>query len=874
MQIITTHTASDFDALASLVAAGKLYPEAKICFPGSLSREVKDFMHLYGEMIPLVKIEERNISQIKRLIIVDTRWINRIGIFRKVVEKREAEIHLYDHHPDYPEDIQEDWGLCKEVGATTSILVELIKKKKIFITPFEVTLFALGIYEDTGSLSFSSTTPLDLESVSFLLSQGANLEFISSFLNRQLTEEQVLLLNAFLKEAKIHRVNGAEVVIIIAKIDKFVGGLSLPLHKFINLKNPDVVFALIEAKTKVYLLARSRTTSVNVGDILSSLGGGGHNFAASSLIKDKDIREIEVALYEVLKKKIKPQLTIDKIMKTVPEIVSTSTSLKDAKKIMQVNNLSVLPVGEKGKVMGTISREQIERVVTHNLDSVPLKGYFSRKFFSISPFTSLKRAQEIMIEKELSYLLVFENDNLVGIITSFDLLNTFYGGEKKEKLIKGQNVKDILKRRVPLKIMRILTRAGQVGEKMGYRVFIVGGFVRDTLLEIENLDIDLVVEGEGISFARELSRELGAHILVHQEFGTATLKLPGEFKLDIATSRKEFYPEPAALPKIQPASLKEDSFRRDFTTNSMAISINPKSFGELIDFFGGREDLKKKKVRVLHSQSFIDDPTRIFRAIKFEQRYGFHIEKNTQKLIKFALEDKVFHKLSGKRVKEELIQILEEDYPEKNLDRMEEIGILKIIHPKIHLTKEKKEISNRLIDVIAIYETLWGKRIRRWLVRLCVLLENLEIEEITQLSSKYTFRREERQILIGARKDVKSILKELKAPKILPSFIYYLLQPFPSEILLLAMAKTTSKIVKKRMFSYLSHLQKVKVEVNGEDLKKLGYKPSPKFSQVLEEVKKAKLNEIVKTKEEELAFIKEKFGNSSATKSPGHKGVI
>ena len=781
-------------------------------------------------------------------------------MFRKVVEKREAEIHLYDHHPDYPEDIQGDWGLCKEVGATTSILVKLIKRKKISITPFEATLFALGIYEDTGSLSFSSTTSLDLESVSFLLSQGANLEFISSFLNRQLTEKQLLLLNSFLKQAKIYCVNGVEVVIIAVKVDEFVGGLSLPLHKFINLKNPDVVFALVEAKDKIYLLARSRIASVNVGNILSYLGGGGHDFAASALIKDKDMREVEASLYEVLKKEIKPRVTVDKIMRNVPKIVSPQTLVKDVKKIMQVNSLNILPVGDRGKIIGTISREQIDRLIAHGPDNVSLKGYFSHKFYSISPSTPLRRAQEMMIEKETSHLFVFKDNNLAGVVTSFDLLNAFYKGEKKEKkLVKGENVKDILEGKIPFKIMRILIQAGDVGEKMGYRVFIVGGFVRDMLLGIENLDIDLVVEGEGISFARELSRELGAEVLAHREFGTATLTLADEFKLDIATSRKEFYPRPAALPKVRPAPLKEDLFRRDFTVNSMAISINPGSFGELVDFFGGRKDLKGKKVRVLYPQSFIDDPTRIFRAIRFEQRYGFHIERNTQKLIRRALEEGVFHKLSGKRVKEELIQILEEDRPERSLDRMEKLGILEMIHPKIRLTEEKKEILNRLIDPIAIYEILWGKRIKRWLIRFCVLLEDLEVEEIIQLSSKYIFTREEKQILIEARKNVKSILKELEAPEVLPSFIYYLLRPFSPEVLLLAMAKARSKIVKKRILSYLSHLQKVKIEVNGEDLKKIGYKPSPKFSRILEEVKKARLNEIVKTKEEEISFIKKKF---------------
>lgn len=254
MQIITTHTGCDFDGLASLIAAGKLYPEAKLCFSGTLSQEVRDFIHLYGWMIPVVKVSEKDLDRVKTLILVDTRWVNRIGIFKKLVGKKGVEVYIYDHHPGHPEDIQGDGGLCQETGATTSILVDLIIKRNLSITPFEATLLALGIYEDTGSLSFSSTTSLDLRSVAFLLEKGARLELVSSFLNRSLTEKQDLLLKDFLKKARIKSINGVEVVVIVTEIDDFVGGLSLPLHKFIDLKNPDVTFALIRAKDKILSL--------------------------------------------------------------------------------------------------------------------------------------------------------------------------------------------------------------------------------------------------------------------------------------------------------------------------------------------------------------------------------------------------------------------------------------------------------------------------------------------------------------------------------------------------------------------------------------------------------------------------------------------
>jgi len=395
---------------------------------------------------------------------------------------------------------------------------------------------------------------------------------------------------------------------------------------------------------------------------------------------------------------------------------------------------------------------------------------------------------------------------------------------------------------------------------MGYRAFIVGGFVRDLLLGIENLDIDLVIEGEGIPFALQFARRIGAKVVTHREFGTATLTLSDGFKLDIATSRKEFYPEPAALPQVKPASLREDLLRRDFTLNAMAIDLGPSNFGKLIDFFGGQNDLMEGKVRVLHEKSFIDDPTRVFRAVRFEQRYGFLIEEETERLIREVLEKRIFHRLTRERIKEELIQILEEDKPEKAIRRMQDLGVLEAIYPGMRLTPEGEKVLDRLVDVFAWVEILSEERPRKWLTRLLVLLEPLSEDKVKDFCQSYRFTREERSCIIEAKSKVKGLVEKLRSPEYLaPSFIYYLLEPLPQELLLLAMAKTEEKLVKKRIFFYLSRLKDVRIEVDGQDLKRMGYRPSPKFRQILNEVKKARLDGKVRTKEEEISYIREKF---------------
>lgn len=856
MQVITTHSGCDFDGLASLVAAGKLYPEAKLAFSGALSQEVRDFMHLYGWMIPVMKISEEDLPRIKKLILVDTKWSNRIGIFGKLIGKKQVEIHIYDHHPPHPEDIKGDKGLCLEVGATTSILVDLIKKRGCSLTPFEATLLALGIYEDTGSLSFSSTTSLDLRAVAFLLEKGARLEVVSNFLNRSLNEKQEKLLKDFLEKSQIKSINGVEVVVIIAEIDDFVGGLSLPLHKFIDLKNPDVTFAIIRARDKIYLMARSRNPSINVSEILSFLGGGGHNFAASALIKDKTIKEVEEELYRVLEKKIHPHPTAGQIMHSLVPVVFPEMSAGQVKKIMEEKNVEVLPVQKQKKIVGAITREKVEHIISYNSETASINSYYSSKFISVSPWLSLKKIQQLMMEEEIPWVFVFEEDKLVGVISSLDIFKAFHQVFPE---CSSDNLGELLKKRIPPKIFEILTEAGKIAQRMGFQVFIVGGFVRDLLLGNENLDIDLVVEGNGILYAQELARKLKARVILHRDFGTATLHIGEDFKLDIATSRREFYSRPAALPQVRPASLKEDLFRRDFTVNAMAISINPSDFGRLIDFFGGKKDLEARKVRVLHPKSFIDDPTRIFRAIRFEQRYAFTLEQTTESLLKQALKEDVFQYLSGKRMKEELIQILEEDRPEKNIRRMQELGVLRVIHPKIHLTSSQEKILDQLVDMMARYEVLTGKKTRRWLIRLSVLFEGLEKEEIENFCNRFTFTREERETLCTTSRKSREIVKKIKIPQMKPSSIYYLLRTYPVEALILAMARGEDELIKKRIMLYLTYLRKIELEIDGNDLRKMGYRPSPEFSRILEETKRAKLDGIIKTREEEIEFIRKNF---------------
>ena len=215
--------------------------------------------------------------------------------------------------------------------------------------------------------------------------------------------------------------------------------------------------------------------------------------------------------------------------------------------------------------------------------------------------------------------------------------------------------------------MNIIEIVGKIADESGVEAYIVGGPVRDKLLGIKNFDLDFVVETGGIKFAEILNKTLNGKLTIYKAFGTATIDLKGK-RIDIVTARKETYKRPAAYPTVKPGKIKDDLFRRDFTINAMAIAINKKGFGKLIDFYNGQKDLKKGLIRVLHDKSFMDDPTRIFRAVRFSVRFGFKIEPHTKKLMKEAVLDGLLGDVNAGRIRKEIEIFLKEKNPQKCMD--------------------------------------------------------------------------------------------------------------------------------------------------------------------------------------------------------------
>ncbi|MBN1299257.1 MAG: CBS domain-containing protein, partial [Actinobacteria bacterium] len=738
MEIIATHISSDFDSFAGMIAAKKLYPEAEIVLPGSINQNVRKFISIYEDALPPLKeTKDIDISSIKKIIIIDTSIAARLGSLRNAAENKDTEIIVYDHHHKSPEDLKGGEIKLLKIGAVTSFLVNIIKKKKIKINSFEATLFALGIYEDTGSFTFPNTTATDFEAAAFLVSCGANLFVLSKFLNPPLNEEQHRLLEKLISNIKIIKVYEKRIILSGARTDRYIEGLSIITRKLGQVEDIDIAICWVKMKEKTYIVARSDDSSVDVSKIIEVVGGGGHSQAASAILKDMDFDEIENRIIASLYKYIKKPVLVKDIMSYPIRVVNEDESIFSVNELLKKYGHSGIPIVDaKNNIVGIITRKDVDRAIKHGLSHAPVKGFKSRGLVTTGPGSTVEDVQQMMIDNGIGRVPVVQKGEVIGIVTRKDILRFLHGHTAFNAAgikaygrgfdLSAEEMRERLKRFLPAEIIKILKQASIIAKSLRYKIYLVGGIVRDILLGISNLDIDIVVEGDGIIFAQKLASLTGARIESHEKFRSAVIILNDNKHLDIATSRIEYYKKPAALPEIEPGSISQDLARRDFTINTLAMSLNKADFARIIDYFGGKKDLAEKRIKVLHKLSFIEDPTRIFRAVRFEQRLGFKMDNQTEKLAVSSIGMNMVSELNGIRIRDELISILNEKQPWKAIQRLYCINALNKINIEI---KSINKLAAFIEKVISKYSLFYGegiKDIEIWRALLAAMLAGKE----------------------------------------------------------------------------------------------------------------------------------------------------
>lgn len=421
--------------------------------------------------------------------------------------------------------------------------------------------------------------------------------------------------------------------------------------------------------------------------------------------------------------------------------------------------------------------------------------------------------------------------------------------------------------RLPKKIQRLLRQVGALADEQGVALYLVGGVVRDLLLKRENWDLDLTVEGDGVAFARLVADRYKAGLAVFERFATARLVFPDGLKVDIATTRRESYAQPSVLPTVQPTSIEADLSRRDFTINAMAVQLNQRQFGRLLDPYGGQRDLRARTIRVLHARSFQDDPTRIFRAIRFEQRFGFRLERTTSRLLVQAASTNLIQRLSGPRLQNEILLLFAERDPVRAIVRLGQLKLLRFLHRGLCYTMNVKRV------VIAVPQALiwWARRfpdsaIDRPIVYLMALSSEASQAVVAAMIRRLVFSREQAKRVSSGGGLVDRALKRLtKEGTVRPSKVYRLLEDLPDEAFVLLLAKQMSRrqvvglnLLRRRLTAYMKN-RIMKTTLTGRDLQAMGLQPGPQYKTILGKLLDARIDGIVITEAEERTFVQERL---------------
>jgi tRNA nucleotidyltransferase (CCA-adding enzyme) len=863
LEIITSHNALDFDGLASMVAAGKLYPAAVKVFSGTLSKNVKKFMALYKDLLMIKTPRELDLKQVSRMIIVDTANINRLGHLQEIAARSDMDFLIYDHHPVAFDDLRQGVREIHQVGAATTILVEEIMAQNIGISAFDATILALGIYEDTGSLLFTSTTPRDLTATAFLLGKGANLAVVANFMEQPFSGEQRQLLQVLLNHVQHYRINNLDVVVAVSETDEFIPGLDSVTYRLFEVENSDVIFVCALMEGKVNVVARSRNSNARVNETLRILGGRGHEKAASAMVKNKSISEVVDIILQQLGN-INPGLMARDIMSTPVKTVPTHFTMEEAGRIMLRYGHTGMPVVEGQTMVGVISRRDVDKANLHNLGHAPVKGFMTTNILRTAPDTPVGEVQKIMVDNDIGRLPVVDKGRLVGIVSRTDILRTLHGDDYPEDYevlysLEGEelNCLSMMEERLPAKILAILRLAGQIADHLGSTVYCVGGFIRDFLLQVPNFDLDLVVEGNGEELAADLAARLGGKQRTHERFRTAVVTLPDGTKIDVATARTEYYEFPAALPRVEKSSIREDLYRRDFTINTLAIYLNPDRFGDLIDYFGGRRDLEKGIIRILYNLSFVEDPTRILRAIRFEQRYSFTIEADTLRFAIDAIERRMLGKLSYKRILHELILILSEKDPGNSLDRMKEIGLWQYILPEVKLEHLNRVTLKRISIVVTwLEERYYPANVKSWLVYILVLLARLNNDELEGVLVRYPFDNYAIRAIRESRPVPATAEFFTQNDHLEPHRIDKMIGEWTRENLVYLLLLVREESAWNNLVNYLDRKEWVQIEINGNDLKEMNIKEGPVYRRIFDKLYRLKLDGLIHNREDELVQVK------------------
>jgi tRNA nucleotidyltransferase (CCA-adding enzyme) len=847
-EVIATHTNTDFDAFASLLAARRLYPGATACVAGSLNRNVREFYRLHADELQLVEASRLEIDRIRRLVVVETVHAARLAELEPVALDPAVEKIVFDHHAaELPDWVDPATAVLSDDGALTTTLVGVLAERELAVTPLEATVFALGIHEDTGSLTYPSATQRDAEALAWCLRHGALQDVVASFLHTPLAEDERRLLNTLLDSLETHEHAGVELLLAAVRWPEYVDGISNLAHKIVDVTDCRGLVLLVEMDGRVFCVTRSRTPDLDAGRLAAALGGGGHPQAASAIFRGP-LEEAQALVVERLPEAVRPALRARDVMSRPARAVSPDETVARAMVTCQRYGQSGVLVTDGGRLVGSVSREDLDRAIGHGLSHAPVKGIMSGRVPTVADDAPLGELQRVLATSPEGRIAVLHGDRVAGVVTRSDVLRAL--GELAGAERAAEPVESIAGELAAIERLEPVLVAVQAASEDVEGVYLVGGTVRDVLLgEEQRFDVDIAVEGDAIDFARRLAKLLQGRVRPHEKFGTAVVVYGEGEHADIVTTRTEFYDAPAALPTVEHATIREDLARRDFTINAMAASLKGEDFGRLVDPYGGRRDLETGTVRVLHNLSFIEDPTRIFRAVRYENRYGFRMDEHTLRLARGCIEMGLVGDLSGSRIGDELRAILSEGPADHSLLRLRELGADRAIHPHLAADEEAVALLRRLTEL----DEELHVGVPPWRLGLEAIARRLAAAELKAWLGLLKVRRADADAIGAAVVVGPRLVEHLRGRELTASEVVELLDRHEPDAALFAL--TLEELPPIR--DYFTRLREISLAISGSDLAELGLGESPRVGEVLTELRRRKLNGELDGRESELAAARE-----------------
>jgi tRNA nucleotidyltransferase (CCA-adding enzyme) len=949
MDLVLCHTTADFDALGAAVGLCVLRPGSRIVLTGGCHPTVRDFLALHRDEYPLIERRSVNPQQIRSITIVDASGRDRLGKAAEWLDLPHLnEIAVFDHHLQADLDIPATVTQIEAVGATTTLIVEKLREKlktsaengdtTSQLLPSEATVMALGIHVDTGSLTFDGATGRDAMALAWLMEQGASLRVISEYVEPGLSPQLQDLLREGLENLRSQTLHGYTVAWVLLSTESYVPGLSALASRLLDLTETDAlllgnVYKFSEndssrnisesaVSNRLAIIGRSRIEGTNLSELFKPFGGGGHARAASLATRDVDPELTLNQLADELKAQIPHPPTARELMSSPVRSIRPETSVGEAHRILLRYGHSGLSVVDAGdRLTGIISRRDIDIALHHGFSHAPVKGYMTPQLKTIAPDTLLPEIEALMVTYDIGRLPVLENGQLVGIVTRTDVLRELHQQKARDRGSNSQlsnypvseSVEQLLRSGISSELWQLLSIAANIAQQRGWQLYLVGGAVRDLLLAKDDklalTDIDLVVDGNcgtddsgaGVELASALQKLYpDSRLDVHGQFQTAALlwhkdSAFGSLWLDIATARTEFYPYPAANPEVEASSIRQDLYRRDFTINALAVRLGVPRSGELLDFFGGLLDLESRQIRVLHANSFIEDPTRIYRAVRFAVRLGFVIESQTEGYIRHALESGIYYRIQGEngrapaletRLKSELKYILQAPYWQVALQMLGDLQALRCIHPTLDLDRplwrrlrlldrclqgrkfgngfrngfnglmlKDATIANSQLTIINSQFPVIN--IPDWLMRLEVLIAYLAPEYRVKVAANLQLPADSIKRLEVLEAGNQELAKGLLKCN-LPSQLVFLLRNYELP-LLIAIALQSPRSARRQIWQYLTRLANVEPPLNGNDLKALGYKPGPGFKRMLDDLLAARLDGDLGDRASAISFLAQHY---------------